>query len=270
MAEARTGSRSTRSPSGSSRSRRSRRPAATGSASARELDYEIDGIVIKVDDLDQQRRLGALHSAAALGARVQVGADDGDDAAEQDRDPRRPHRRAQPVGDARAGRGRRRHGLARDAAQRGGHQPQGDPRGRRRDHPARRRRDPADRRAGRARTGGGRSEFRMPDALPALRHRDRQARGRGDASLPEPRLPVARARVADQLGAGRRRHRRRRRAARPPALGPRPRPLAPRALPADQGAAARARRLRGDLGDERDHLDRRRRRRSRSAACCSG
>jgi DNA ligase (NAD+) len=27
----------------------------------RELDYEIDGIVIKVDDYDQQRRLGALH-----------------------------------------------------------------------------------------------------------------------------------------------------------------------------------------------------------------
>jgi DNA ligase (NAD+) len=27
-----------------------------------ELDYEIDGVVIKVDDLEQQRRLGALHS----------------------------------------------------------------------------------------------------------------------------------------------------------------------------------------------------------------
>src|SRR4029078_3023620 len=26
-----------------------------------ELDYEIDGIVIKVDSFDQQRRLGALH-----------------------------------------------------------------------------------------------------------------------------------------------------------------------------------------------------------------
>ena len=35
----------------------------------------------------------------------------------------------------------------------------------------------------------------VPDAraLPALRRRDRQARGRGDAPLPEPRLPLARA-----------------------------------------------------------------------------
>ena len=113
--------------------------------------------------------------AAALGARVQVGADDRPDEAEQDRDPRRPDRRAQSLGDARAGRGRRRHGLARDPPQRGGHQPQGDPRGRHRDRPARRRRDPADRRAGRqapARDEG------VPDAqeVPALRRRGGQAR----------------------------------------------------------------------------------------------
>ena len=44
-----------------------------------ELDYEIDGIVIKVDDLDQQRRLGCAPRAAALGAGVQVGADHGGD-----------------------------------------------------------------------------------------------------------------------------------------------------------------------------------------------
>ena len=42
----------------------------------------------------------------------------------------------------------------------------------------------------------------VPDAeaVPALRHGDRQARGRGDAPLPEPRVPVARPRDADQLG----------------------------------------------------------------------
>ena len=129
-----------------------------------ELDYEIDGIVIKVDSSTSSAALGALHSAAALGARVQVGADDRDDAAAQDRDPRRPHRRAQPVGDARARRGRRRHRLTRDAAQRGGHQPQGHPRGRRRDRPARRRRDPADRRAGRPAPRAGRSRSGCPSA----------------------------------------------------------------------------------------------------------
>jgi DNA ligase (NAD+) len=37
--------------------------AACGAWEARraDLDYEIDGVVIKVDDLDQQRRIGALH-----------------------------------------------------------------------------------------------------------------------------------------------------------------------------------------------------------------
>ena len=73
---------------------------------------------------------------AALVAGVQVGADDGADEAARDPDPGRADGRAQPVGGAGAGRGRRRHRLARDSAQRGRHQPQGDPRGRRRDRPA--------------------------------------------------------------------------------------------------------------------------------------
>ena len=223
---------------------------------------------------DQGRRSrAAAHArlaplAPALGARVQVGADDRDDAAREDHDPRRPHRRAQPVGDHAARRGRRRRRLARDAAQRGGHQPQGDPRGRRRDRPARRRRDPADRRPG-GRAPSRHEAVPHAGALPALRHEDRQAGGRGDASLPEPRLPVARSRVADQLGAGRGRHRRRRRAARAAPLGARARPLAAGALPPDEGAAPRARRLRGDLARPTRSTRSRRRSRSRSGACSS-
>ena len=207
--------------------------------------------------------------AAALGPRVQVGADDRADEAAQDRDPRGADRRAQPVGDARAGAGRRRHGLAGDAAQRGGHQPQGHPRGRPGDRPARRRRDPPDRRSG----GGAREgDEAVPDAekVPAVRGKHRQARGRGDAPLPQPGLPVARARDADQLGPGPGRHRGRRRAADAPALGARPRPLAARPLPADEGAAARARRLRRQERGERDRGDRASRSEPRSRASCSG
>ena len=50
-----------RSPSVSSRSRRSRRRCAEWERRRAELDYEIDGIVVKVDSFDQQQRLGALH-----------------------------------------------------------------------------------------------------------------------------------------------------------------------------------------------------------------
>ena len=125
-----------------------------------ELDYEIDGIVIKVDDYAQQQRLGALHQRPRWARAFKWAPMTATTTARQDRDPRRPHRCAQSVGDARAGRGRRRHDLARDAAQRGGHQPQGHPRGRRRDRPARRRRDPADRRARPGRTSRGRSRSR--------------------------------------------------------------------------------------------------------------
>ena len=102
----------------------------TGSTAGIELDYEIDGIVIKVDSLAQQAALGALHARPRWARAFKWAPMTAQTTLAQDHDPRRPHRRAQPVGGARAGRGRRRHRLARDAAQRGGHQPQGDPRGR--------------------------------------------------------------------------------------------------------------------------------------------
>ena len=57
---------------------------ASGRRRRAELDYEIDGIVIKVDSIEQQRAARRAARPAALGARVQVGADDRADDAEQD------------------------------------------------------------------------------------------------------------------------------------------------------------------------------------------
>ena len=68
-----------------------------------ELDYEIDGVV---DQGRLPRPAAAARSPALpapLGARLQVGADDGGDAAARDPHPRRAHRRSQPVGGAGAG-----------------------------------------------------------------------------------------------------------------------------------------------------------------------
>ena len=108
-----TGSARIRTPSGSSRSTRSPRrceqwESRRGRARLRDRR-----------DRDQARLVrpaGAARCAAraaALGAGLQVGAVDRGHDPEQDPHPRRPHRRPQPVGRARAGAGGRRHGLER-------------------------------------------------------------------------------------------------------------------------------------------------------------
>ena len=140
------------------------------------------------------RPAGAARRAArppALGARVQVGADDGADDAEQDP-------RSASAARARSTRGRcssrsrsAASRLARDAAQRGGHQPQADPRGRPRDRPARGRRDPADRRPGR-RAREGHEGVPDADALPALR-RTRSSSPRARSCTAAPTAPARRA-----------------------------------------------------------------------------
>ena len=94
----------------------------------------------------------------------------------------------------------------------------------------------------------------LPDAeeMPTLQDADRQARGRGYAPLPQRRMPVARPRDADQLGQARGRHRGGRRAVSPAALGARARQHVSRPLSPHEGAADGARRLRRDLGEQRD------------------
>ena len=182
-----TASARTRSPSGSSRSRRSPRACAEWEQRRIELDYEIDGIVIKVDSLDQQRRLGALHERprwarafkwAPMTAQtkldkihIRVGRTGA----------LNPWAQLEPVevGGVTV--------STRDAAQRGGHQPQGHPRGRHGDRAARRRRDPAGRRAGAATTRRGRSRSGCPSAARSATRRSSSPRARRCTAVPTAR-----------------------------------------------------------------------------------
>ena len=150
------------------------------------------GSSIKVDSFDQQRRLGSLHGRPRFARAYKWAPTSARDAPPEDPRPRRSDGRPQSAGRARAGARRRRDGVERDAPQRGRHPAQGHPRGRPRDRPACGRRDPAGRRAGR-RARAGHEAVADAEALPALQGRDRAARGRGHAPLPEPRVPVARA-----------------------------------------------------------------------------
>ena len=187
--------------------------ARSGRRRRGELDYEIDGIVIKVDSLDQQRRLGALHErprwarafkwapatapTKLLKIHIRVGRTGA----------LNPWAELEPVevGGVTVSRAtlhneqdiNRKDIREGDMVivQRAGdvipqvvgpvlpHAP-------------------------------GTQPFRDARALPALRHAGRPARGRGNAPLPQPRLPVARARDAEQLGHGGDGHRGRRRAVR--------------------------------------------------------
>ena len=116
------------------------------------------------------------------------------------------------------------------------------------------------------------SETRVPHArpLPGLRRRDRPPRGRGRAPLRQPVLPEPRPRGPAPLRLARRaRHRRRGREADRALLGARARAPGARSLRAHGRAAGRARRLPAALGRERHRLDRRVARSARSGACSS-
>ena len=174
---ARTASGSTTTSGGSTPRTRSSAQCLAWQERRGALDFEIDGVVVKVDDVELQRRLGVVGPRPALGDRVEVPADDrGDDAARRSVE-RRQVRRPAPVRRAGAGARRRRDGQDGDAAQRGGPRAQGRPRRRRGDRAARGRRDPAGAcprprtrssartaRRRRARPSGARSAARRPSS----------------------------------------------------------------------------------------------------------
>ena len=234
-----------------------------------ELDYEIDGIVIKVDDLDQQRRLGALHerprwarafkwapSTAVTTLRkihIRVGRTGA----------LNPWAELEPVhvggvtvstatlhNEEDINRKDIREGDLVIVQRAGDVIPQVvGPAGEHRK---------------------GTQAVPHAEAVPALRRRRRQARGRGHAPLPEPGVPFARPRDAHPLGQRRDGHRGGRRAVRAPALGRGPAPLDARSLPPHRRAARGARRLRRGVCQRARSPRSRRRRHSRSRASCSG
>ena len=111
------------------------------------LAYEIDGVVVKVDDLHLQGELGAVGREPRWAIGLQVPAHAGHDGAQRHRRQRRPHGQPEPVRDPRARAGQRRDRQASQPAQRGRHPAQGHPHRRHGARPARWRGHPAGDRA---------------------------------------------------------------------------------------------------------------------------
>ena len=185
---------STATSSGSAPRTRSSRQCLAWQERRGALDFEIDGVVVKVDDARAAAPPRRRRARPALGDRVEVPADDGGHDAQGHRLERRQVRRPAPVRGARAGPRRRRHGQARDAAQRGGPRAQGHARRRRGDRAARRRRDPA---GALARAARGRAQGpppappRPPERCPVCDTPTIKPEGDGLHELPEPGLPRA-------------------------------------------------------------------------------
>ena len=136
-------------------------------------------------------RAGRGRPRSPLGRGVQVPGHDAHDEAARHRGQRGADRRAEPVRDPGAGRGRRRDREARDAAQRGEHPPQGRAHRRYGDRAARRRRDPAGRRPGARAASRRRAHLPHAGTLPGVRPADREARGRGAAPVRQSRAARA-------------------------------------------------------------------------------
>ena len=104
--------------------------APSGPSRRRELDFETDGVVVKLDAIERRRALGTTSKFPRWAIAFKFPAEQQTTRLNAHRRQRRPHRRRDALRDAGAGVRGGLHDLDGDAAQRGRHRPQGHPRGR--------------------------------------------------------------------------------------------------------------------------------------------
>ena len=114
-----------------------------------DVEHEIDGVVVKVDEISVQRRLGSTSRAPRWAIAFKYPPEEVNTTAPRHPGQRRSHRPGHAVRGHGAGHRRRVHGRARHAAQRDGGAAQGCPHRRHRGAAQGRRRHPRDPRAGR-------------------------------------------------------------------------------------------------------------------------
>ncbi len=135
-----------------------------------DVEHEIDGIVVKVDELALHDELGATVPRPALGDRLQVPARAGEHEAPRHRRERRPHRPGHAVRRHGAGARRRIRRAAGDAAQPGRGEGQGRAHRRHRRAAQGRRRHPRGARARRRAPRRHRARVRDAGRVPRVRH----------------------------------------------------------------------------------------------------
>ena len=186
--------------------RRGRRLLRTsGPTSAATLDFDTDGVVIKVDDLALRERLGTTAKFPRWATAFKFPAQQATTTLLRDRGERRPDRRGDAVRGARAGVARRLDDLDGDAAQRRGHRAQGPPRRRPRRDRKGRRRHPEGRRADPQPAARRTQPVGDADDVPGVRQRAAARRGGSRLALREHVVPGAAAPQPRALRVARRR-----------------------------------------------------------------